>query len=230
MDAHLEDRIFSLSIVTSILVHVVIVASFFFLNVHNARKPFKNVEVIYQAAAALPPQGMSARGKDVRSVRDEKPGLPPKLLRQDESLPASLLQSAGKDPAGLRLEKRHLARVSAPEGKRHISVPFLKSEKISNPKYANYQNSIRNKIRNRAYLYVEHPEFRTGEVYLTFVIASDGSLRDMKIIDDKTRANNYLRGVVVRSMKEASPFPPFPQDLNYPELSFNVVISFEVEP
>jgi len=32
----------------------------------------------------------------------------------------------------------------------------------------------------------------------------------------------------LRSIKDANPFPPFPKDLNYPELTFNVVISFEV--
>jgi hypothetical protein len=33
--------------------------------------------------------------------------------------------------------------------------------------------------------------------------------------------------VGVKSVQEAGPFPPFPQDLNYPELTFNVSISFQ---
>jgi len=104
----------------------------------------------------------------------------------------------------------------------------LKSEKITNPKYINYHEVIRSKIKNRAYFYVNDPQFESGEVYLTFVLNSDGHLSRIKIIDEKTRANSYLRSVGLRSIKESSPFPTFPSDLAYPELSFNVIISFEV--
>ena len=60
------------------------------------------------------------------------------------------------------------------------------------------------------------------------MLSSDGSLKEIKIINNKTVANDYLRNVGLRSIKESSPFPAFPFDLKYPELSFNIVISFEI--
>ena len=39
-----------------------------------------------------------------------------------------------------------------------------------------------------------------------------------------------MKNVGLRSIQESSPFSPFPKDLSYPELTFNVVISFEVKP
>jgi len=35
--------------------------------------------------------------------------------------------------------------------------------------------------------------------------------------------------VAEKSIFDASPFPAFPKDLDYPELSFNVIISFQIE-
>ncbi len=110
---------------------------------------------------------------------------------------------------------------------RRVVVPLLKSEKISNPRYSAYHDRIRARIKRRAYLYVNDPEFADGEVYLSFVLGADGRLRGLRLDPSKTHANAYLREVGLRSIREAAPFPPFPEGLNYPELSFNVVISFE---
>ena len=55
---------------------------------------------------------------------------------------------------------------------------------------------------------------------------SDGSLKRIQLIEDKTSANAYLRRIGLSIIKVKS-FSEFPQDLNYPELSFNMVISFE---
>ena len=131
-------------------------------------------------------------------------------------------KSENKQPIGLK-------GATALKSERKISVPVLKSEKITNVKYVSYNESIRQKIRQQAYKYAENPDFQSGEVYLTFVLGSDGQLKDIKIIEDKTRANTFLRNVGLRSVREASPFAAFPKDLMYPELTFNVVISFEVK-
>ena len=66
----------------------------------------------------------------------------------------------------------------------------------------------------------------TGEVYLTFALSSDGALKQIKLIEGRTNATDYLRDIGLNSIQEASPFPPFPSDLSYPELTFNIAISF----
>jgi hypothetical protein len=74
---------------------------------------------------------------------------------------------------------------------------------------------------------VNHPDFEAGKVYLTFVLASNGALQQLQIIENKTFANDYLRTIALKSIKESNPFPPFPKDFDYPEFTFNLLISFQ---
>ncbi|MEI8011725.1 MAG: hypothetical protein WCI27_04490 [Candidatus Omnitrophota bacterium] len=106
-----------------------------------------------------------------------------------------------------------------------VSVPMLKSERINTPSYANYYQIVRNRIRERAYS--NYTKLSVGEIFVTFIIKSDGTLSGLQILDDKSTANNFLRDVGLKSVREAAPFPAFPRDLVYPELTFNVSISFQ---
>ena len=125
------------------------------------------------------------------------------------------------------LNKNQMASMDSRNVARRITVPAIKSEKISNPVYLNYDQIIRNKIKDRAYM--NYSGIDIGEVYLTFVLASDGSLKQIKLIEEKTSANEYLKNIGLKSIQESTPFPSFPRDLKYPELSFNVLIKFEVK-
>ncbi len=89
------------------------------------------------------------------------------------------------------------------------------------------RETISRNIKQRAYTYVNHVDFEAGKVYLTFVLASNGMLKQLQIIDSKTSANAYLRGVALKSIKESNPFPPFPRGFDYPEFTFNLMISFQ---
>jgi len=111
--------------------------------------------------------------------------------------------------------------------KKKITLPAVDLEKINNPTYVSYYQFVREKIRRAAYQHYTRTE--TGEIYLAFVISSDGSLQDVRLIEDRSAGNSYLRDISLRSIRGASPFPPFPKDLDYPQLSFNVIISFEIE-
>jgi TonB family protein len=66
-------------------------------------------------------------------------------------------------------------------------------------------------------------------VYLSFIISTEGYLREVRLVEEKSSFSPYLREIALRSIKEASPFPDFPKELDYPQLTFNVVISFEIE-
>jgi len=111
--------------------------------------------------------------------------------------------------------------------KKRITLPSLDIDKSNNPTYISYYQIVREKIRRAAYQNYTRTE--TGEVYLTFIISSNGFIRDSRIEDDKSSNSAYLREIALRSVKDASPFPNFPKDLDYPQLSFNVVVSFEIE-
>jgi len=85
---------------------------------------------------------------------------------------------------------------------------------------------VREKIKRA--LYHSYSGTDTGEVNVVFVVFNDGRLKEARVVEEKSSSNAYLKEISLRSLREASPFPPFPKQLDYPQLSFNVVISFEI--
>jgi TonB family protein len=90
-----------------------------------------------------------------------------------------------------------------------------------------YYQLVREKIKRAAYQNYTGTEI--GEVTISFVVSKDGSLKDLRLIADKSSPSEYLTEIALRSIREASPFPGFPQELDYPQLSFNLAITFEIE-
>ena len=202
-------------------------ASLFIANIHYQRTHIRDLEVVYHPDKPIREEAKK-NVQPVQSLKSEKKRPLPDIITKQTAAESPVLKEFGHTPhkAAISTEKPFPA---APlEGKRLVAVPVLSSEKISNPRYLNYHDRIRNKIKDRAYFYIDDPNFQNGEVYLTFVLLSDGTLKAVQIINEKTTANDYLRSIGLRSIRESSPFPPFPADLKYPELSFNIVISFKV--
>ena len=111
--------------------------------------------------------------------------------------------------------------------KKKITLPPIDIDKITNPSYISYYQLVREKIKRAAYQNYTRTE--TGEVYLSFIISADGSLKEIQTREEKSTSSPYLKEIALRSIKDASPFTAFPQELDYAQLSFNVVISFEIE-
>ena len=111
--------------------------------------------------------------------------------------------------------------------KKKITLPPINMDKINNPSYISYYQIVREKIRRAAYQNYTRTEI--GEVYLSFIISNDGYLKEVRLVEEKSSSLTYLKEIASRSIKDASPFPNFPKELDYPQLSFNVVISFEIE-
>lgn len=95
------------------------------------------------------------------------------------------------------------------------------------PRYQAYQESIRQQIQKRLGQYVNHPDYQTGEVFVSFDVRSNGSLENMSVVDGRTFANQYLREISLKSIHDATPFPPFPRGLDYSRLTFQLGLSFE---
>ena len=111
--------------------------------------------------------------------------------------------------------------------KKKITLPAIEMAKIDNPSYISYYQIVREKIRRSAYQNYTHND--TGEVYVSFIISNDGYIKDVHLVEEKTTFNEYLKNIALRSIRDASPFPNFPKELDYPQLSFNIIISFEIE-
>ena len=210
----MEDKIFRFSLTVSFLLHALVIASLFYANFQYEQKKPHATEVVYQK---LPPDSQEEFFKkhSIKSIKGQKEQIKPEVFPIRNAGHSPELDSLGKRQMKLGAHKKQPLKMTSLDGGRHIVVPLIESEKISNPKYLNYHDRIRDKIKNRAYFYVDDPRFDVGEVYLTFVLLSDGSLKAIKIIDNKTMANDYLRSVGLQSIKESSPFPPFPTDLKY---------------
>jgi TonB family protein len=111
--------------------------------------------------------------------------------------------------------------------KKKITLPPIELDKINNPTYLSYYQIVREKIKRAAYQNYTGKE--VGEVTVSFVILNDGTLSELKLIEEKSNQSPYLREVALRSIKDASRFPAFPKELDYPQLSFNLSITFEIE-
>ena len=95
----------------------------------------------------------------------------------------------------------------------------------SNPAYIGYYKTIREKIRDNAFRYYNQKE--TGEIFLSFVIADNGQLRETYLKKESSDIES-LRNIAVRSVRAASPFPGFPKELKeYLQLQFNISIQFK---
>jgi len=91
--------------------------------------------------------------------------------------------------------------------------------------YTDYCKFIREKIRQR--LENKHlPYYSPGDVNILFVVNSDGSLSDINI-EEKSTGDEKLTQIAAHSIKEASPFPPFPEGLDLTQMSFGITISFK---
>ena len=113
------------------------------------------------------------------------------------------------------------------EIKKKITLPAIDLNKINNSSYVSYYQIVREKIRRAAY--ENYIRTETGEAYLSFIIASRGEIKEVRLVQEKSSSSQYLREIALKSINDAAPFPPFPKELDYAQLSFNVIISFEIE-
>lgn len=111
--------------------------------------------------------------------------------------------------------------------KKKITLPPIEINKINNPSYISYYQIVREKIKRAAYQNYTGRE--VGEITISFIISNDGFLKDLRLAQERSSSSEYLREIALKSVKDASPFPNFPKELDYPELSFNLAITFEIE-
>ncbi len=222
----LEDKIFTLALVISLLVHAACLIRLSHSGSHYLKKPLKPLEVTYYD---LKPEKTKKESPSAEpeTIKEEKLGKNSKVLIKNDPDISPLIKDLAKLPLKGKLQDKQPLGLGKMRVERKITVPPLKSEKINNPVYLNYYDLVREKIKERAYM--NYSKLDAGDVYLTFVLLSDGTLKQIRLIEEKSSTNDYLKNIGLRSIKEASPFPAFPKDLNYPELSFNVVISFEIK-
>jgi TonB family protein len=226
-----SERVFQVALLVSLAVHGTIL--FQRLNLlptlnQEKDKLKKEIEISYLEEKEEPK--LKNKNEDSRKENVSRPPLkietkkitPPPFIDKE-----NVFNSKSNSSLGEYFTKPSLIKPDIIAIKKKITLPAVDLDKIDNPSYLNYYQIVREKIKRAAYQNYMRTE--TGEVYLTFTISNPGYLGQVRIIEEKSSGSSYLNSVALKSIKDASPFPTFPKELDYPELSFNVVISFEIE-
>ena len=230
-DMEWEERLFWMAFLLSVLIHGFLCLAAWLPVWYGAARKVVEPKLVYYRPV-LPEQNIE---KDIpeaetiqetrrRFIPDHVPWRPSKTPWREE------VDRPKHSVLGDVRTGRHKMAVSAgADQKRVVALSFAENARIKNPAYTAYGTHVRMKIRNQAYYYVDDPRFDKGKVYVTFVIEQSGRLAAVQILDARTQASDFLKRVALQSVKEAAPFAPFPKELDYPELTFNVIISFEMD-
>lgn len=225
-----KNKVFQIAFLISLAVHGFILVqspNFAFL---PRQKEEQRMEVSY----IEPDRKAAAMATPAQAHKDPVPELPVSKMSAKKTIPppfvdkeAIFKEKASPGAARAELSKPSLAKSDVISVKKVITLPPVNLDNINNPSYVSYYQIVREKIRRAAYHNYTRTE--TGEVNLSFVISRDGFLKDMRLLEEKSSPDPYLRDTALQSIRDASPFPAFPKDLDYPQLSFNVAISFQIE-
>jgi len=225
----LSNRIFQITFLISLIAHGVILFQNPNLNPFPINKKEEKIEVNYLNEIKVIKQ--SPKRITLKKERPLKSRLKitPKKITPPPFIDREEIFNKNKEAASRNITfiKPVFTKPDIIQIKKKITLPPVDLDKIKNISYLNYYQSEREKIRRTAYQ--NYTRTDTGEVYLSFSISKDGDLKEMRLIGERSSGNSYLRDIALRSIKNASPFPNFPKELDYPHLTFNVVISFEIE-
>ena len=225
-----SNRIFQIAFLISLLTHGVILFQNSNLTLFPRNKKEQNLEVVYLRN----PRETKEFQKNAISKKEAPLKLPLKITA-DKRVPPPFIdkesifkgRSAISQQRDTSFTKPAFIKTDIIAIKKKITLPPIDIDKINNPSYISYYQIIREKIKRAAYQNYTRSE--VGEVCFSFIISNDGYLKEVRLKEEKSSSSPYLRQIALRSIKDASPFPNFPKELDYPQLSFNVVISFEIE-
>lgn len=207
--------------IISVLLHSFIIFAWPAISILLPKKPAVNFEVNYYRVKKY--KSVSPKTQVPQHIQQAQPKkqTPVKTVQQQRE---KLLIAAQK-----RIEQAKKARQQEALVKKEdesIVIPPLPKGVEKIPGYLDYVQSVREQIRKTANLKFSNRGL-AGDVMLNFVLLNDGTLSAVKIVDDRSSQNENLREIGRLAIESAAPFGAFPQDLEYKQLSFSVVISFE---
>ncbi len=175
----------------------------------NSKKP-TTIEVTYIA-----PLQKNAK-KTVISKR-KADNLKPKVIKRAQ-LAAPKVNAADSQKS----KKDSTSEIKTTEKVKAIAAINIKKSNAT----PNYQQLLKAKVKNYSFF---PSSISRGKVNLSFTLSSDGQLKMIKITEDTSSINHELRLAAIECIKQANPFPPFPDSFKTREATFNVTISFMSE-
>jgi len=215
------DRIFLRALIVSLFGHMLLFFPWSGFTDRPSRQSFQDIEISYFEVKPNPPleiketTSVSAAKKEEKQSEQNKIAVkePPQPREKKETLPEPKKEEKKSTPV-LSKEEQLVARDFA----------ALSRE----PVFLDYYRAIREKIKISANRH-KPAFFKPGEVCVFFLLNNQGELRRLKIIEAKSSPDAILRDTALSSVEDASPFPPFPQELKREQIAFNIIIAFEVK-
>src|SRR5437867_1847013 len=119
----------------SLAIHIGLLVRLSYINSHYLRKPLKSMEVSYYK---LKPEKVEKKPIEYpKIIKEETLAKNIKVFSKPEDV-SPLIKDIAKLPVNTRLQDKSPLGVEKMRVERKISVPPVKSEKISNPVYLNY--------------------------------------------------------------------------------------------
>jgi len=239
-----ENKSFQLAVLVSVLLHFTVFLSASYVGVMPKKQPFEPIKVAYlKMKEKEPPKKLVGKKSESSRYQVLPPVAPealPEVRKEDIANPLPVFeplpQTAPKQEQ-VKKEEPTVETIGGQgsgaiiEGKGDKFEAVVSNEKNSSRKaaYIGYYRSVREKIRYYADKnYIKEGSANQGEVFLSFVVTSSGELLHIMVIDARSADDALLRSIAINSIRDASPFPAFPQGMNQYQITFNVVISFEL--
>ena len=212
------------AIFISLALHTAVVCGLYFSKPnapHHQAVHQNRVEISYKSARK---RAVDVREHPIRPSQRLDLNDDQKFLT-DGSIPVSMEKERPMLPFGMLYEHKQ-EHMRGMELSHRIIIMPIRSEKINNPVYAAYQEMVRDRIKDR--VYENYDKMESGSVYLTFLVDAHGILKAAQIIASKTTASAHLQEIAMRSLQEASPFPPFLNGMHLTEYPLNIEIEYNV--
>lgn len=226
-----SNRVFQLAFFISLVAHGILLLQNAHLNLLDSREREKTTEVRYMEPAKAKEPEVKTR----LAVRQHFLALPPRIGAPETKIAPpdvdrnKLIKGnkAAISPQQTLLDKPSFIKPDVISIKKKISLSSPDLDKPISPAYLAYSALLREKITQA--LYQNYSGTETGEVNVSFVVSLDGKLKAVHIRDEKSSSGQFLKDITIKSVRDAASFPPFAKDLDYPELTFNVIVSFQIE-
>lgn len=209
------------AILVSILVHSVFFLGFPRMGSVPSKRHLEKIKIAYYKIKEAPVRKKISKSK-VQPIVQKLP-----KVRKEEILKSKPRAAKSKKN---QVKKRASLVKDAKNAKKKKFEAVIKEERDLGKKaiYISYYKAVREKIRRYADRnYPRNRRLGEGEVNLSFVVASSGEILQVKVIDEKSISHRSLRNIAINSIRDASPFPPFPKGMSQYQITFNVIISFE---
>ncbi len=222
-----KSNLFKITFLISLIVHAV-----FFLPIPELKKPKqKETKQLYLSYLTLkiPAKKKVAQFKHKKIILKNRRVSPKKKLTAESQKNSVIKEQDDKKVNShtvKRLNNKQDKIVKLRQKKQIVTAAdeSKKKELSKNKSYISYYKLINEQLR-QAVIYPSH--FSEGEISLSFVLASDGKLKNVEVLQATSLENEILKETAMQIVKRASPFPPFPKNLQQKQLTFNIVFCFK---